>query len=92
MPGASGGFFPLAPPASIAAQLARFGEAADYAEKAGLVPEVRHIANTAGALTVPESRLDMVRLGGAIYGLSTLPLGASGWLRPAMTLKRGWRK
>ena len=72
---------------SIAAQLARFGGAADYAEKAGLAPEVRHIANTAGALTVPESRLDLVRLGGAIYGLSTLPGGAPGWLRPAMTLK-----
>jgi alanine racemase len=72
---------------SVAAQLARFGEAADYAEKAGLTPEVRHIANTAGALTFPQSRLDLVRLGGAIYGLSTLPGGAPGWLRPAMTLK-----
>ncbi len=71
---------------SVAAQLARFGEAADYAEKAGLTPEVRHIANTAGALTAPQSRLDLVRLGGAIYGLSTLPGGAPGWLRPAMTL------
>ncbi len=71
---------------SVAAQLARFGEAADYAAKAGLTPEVRHIANTAGALTVPPSRLDLVRLGGAIYGLSTLPGGAPGWLRPAMTL------
>jgi alanine racemase len=72
---------------SVAAQLTRFGEAADYAEKAGLAPEVRHIANTAGALTLPQARLDLVRLGGAIYGLSTLPGGAPGWLRPAMTLK-----
>jgi alanine racemase len=72
---------------SVAAQLTRFGEAADYAEKAGLAPEVRHIANTAGALTVPQARLGLVRLGGAIYGLSTLPGGAPGWLRPAMTLK-----
>jgi alanine racemase len=71
---------------SIAAQLTRFGEAADHAEKAGVTPEVRHIANTAGALTLPETRLDLVRLGGAIYGLSTLPGGAPGWLRPAMTL------
>jgi len=71
---------------SIAAQLTRFAEAADHAEKAGLTPEVRHIANTAGALTFPPSRLDLVRLGGAIYGLSTLPGGAPGWLRPAMTL------
>ncbi len=48
---------------------------------------MRHIASTAAAITLPESRLDLVRLGGAIYGLSTLPGGAPGWLRPAMTLK-----
>jgi alanine racemase len=71
---------------SIQAQLTRFHEAVREAEKAGVTPEVRHIANTAGAITVPESRLDLVRLGGAIYGLSTLPGGAPGWLRPAMTL------
>jgi alanine racemase len=72
---------------SVAAQLARFAEAVEQAEKAGATPEVRHIANTAAALTVPEARLDLVRLGGAIYGLSTLPGGAPGWLRPAMTLQ-----
>jgi alanine racemase len=71
---------------SIGDQLARFADATAQAEKAGVTPEVRHIANTAGAITVPESRLDLVRLGGAIYGLSTLPGGAPGWLRPAMTL------
>jgi alanine racemase len=69
---------------SVQAQLARFADATAQAEKAGVTPEVRHIANTAGAIT--ESRLDLVRLGGAIYGLSTLPGGAPGWLRPAMTL------
>ena len=72
---------------SIAAQLTAFADAVAVAEKAGVTPEVRHIANTAGALTVPRARLDLVRLGGAIYGLSTLPGGAPGWLRPAMTLK-----
>jgi alanine racemase len=72
---------------SIGAQLTRFADATAQAEKAGVTPEVRHIANTAGAITVPESRLDLVRLGGAIYGLSTLPGGAPGWLRPAMTLR-----
>ncbi|HEX3749896.1 MAG TPA: alanine racemase [Streptosporangiaceae bacterium] len=71
---------------SIQAQLDRFAEATRQAEKAGVTPEVRHIANTAAAITRPESRLDLVRLGGAIYGLSTLPGGAPGWLRPAMTL------
>jgi alanine racemase len=72
---------------SITAQLDVFAEACSYAEKAGLTPDVRHIANTAAALTVPESRLDLVRFGGALYGLSTLPGGAPSWLRPAMTLR-----
>ena len=72
---------------SIAAQLAVFTDAVAFAEKAGVTPEVRHIANTAAALTIPESRFDLVRLGGAIYGLSTLPGGAPSWLRPAMSLR-----
>ena len=72
---------------SVAAQLAAFAHAVDDAEKAGLTPEIRHIANTAAALTVPESRLDLVRFGGGVYGLSTLPGGAPSWLRPAMSLR-----
>jgi alanine racemase len=72
---------------SIDAQLAVFAAAVELAEKAGVTPEVRHIANTAAALTRPESRLDLVRIGGACYGLSTLPGGAPSWLRPAMTLR-----
>src|SRR5271165_2258664 len=72
---------------SVAAQLTAFADAAAYAEKEGVTPEVRHIANTAAALTVPGSRLDLVRFGGGVYGLSTLPGGAPPWLRPAMTLR-----
>ena len=72
---------------SITAQLAGFANAVAVAEKAGVTPEVRHIANTAAALTVPESRYNLVRFGGAVYGLSTLPGGAPSWLRPVMTLR-----
>ncbi|HMD93547.1 MAG TPA: alanine racemase [Trebonia sp.] len=72
---------------SIGAQLAAFGEALTVAEKAGVTPEVRHIANTAAAIDVPEARYDLVRIGGGIFGLSTLPGGAPSWLRPAMTLR-----
>jgi alanine racemase len=72
---------------SIKAQLTAFTDAVAVAEKAGVTPEVRHIANTAAGLTVPESRLDLVRFGGACYGLSTLPGGAPSWLRPAMSLR-----
>ncbi len=72
---------------SIAAQLTAFAEAIGAAEKAGASVEVRHIANTAAAITVPESHYDLVRVGGGIYGVSTLPGGPPSWLRPAMTLR-----
>jgi alanine racemase len=72
---------------SIAAQLTAFTEAVQTAEKAGVSAEVRHIANTAAAINLPDSRYDLVRIGGGIYGVSTLPGGAPSWLRPAMTLR-----
>jgi alanine racemase len=72
---------------SIAAQLSAFGEAVAAAERAGARPEVRHLANTPATLTLPESWLDLVRPGGAIVGLSTLPGGAPDWLTPAMTVR-----
>jgi alanine racemase len=72
---------------SIEAQLTAFAEAVQTAEKAGVNAEVRHIANTAAAINVPASRYDLVRIGGGIYGVSTLPGGAPSWLRPAMTLR-----
>jgi alanine racemase len=72
---------------SIEAQLAAFKEALVVAESAGISPQVRHIANTAAALDVADARYDLVRIGGGNYGLATLPGGAPGWLRPAMTLR-----
>ncbi len=71
---------------SVAAQLAAFRQAVEIAEKAGARPLVRHLANTPATLTLPEARFDLVRTGGGIYGLSTLPGGPPGWLRPAMTV------
>jgi alanine racemase len=72
---------------SIEAQLAAFKESLAIAENAGITPQVRHIANTAAALDVPQARYDLVRIGGGSYGLATLPGGAPAWLRPAMTLR-----
>ncbi len=72
---------------TITAQLSAFKEALAVAESAGITPQVRHIANTAAALDVPGARYDLVRVGGGSYGLATLPGGAPGWLRPAMTLR-----
>jgi alanine racemase len=74
---------------SIVAQQEAFGNAVLLAERAGARPEVRHLANTPATLTLPETWLDMVRPGGAVFGLSTLPGGAPDWLRPAMTV-RAW--
>jgi len=72
---------------SISSQITIFREAVEAAEKSGVSPEVRHLSNTAGAIAVPEARFDMVRVGGGIYGLSTLPGGAPPWLTPVMTLR-----
>lgn len=40
------------------------------AAKQGLVPKIRHLANSAGALAHPELRYDMVRCGIATYGVA----------------------
>lgn len=72
---------------SIQSQISVFRSAVEHAEKAGVTPEVRHLSNTAAAIDVPEARFDLVRVGGGVFGLSTLPGGAPGWLTPAMTLK-----
>ncbi|MGW0362040.1 alanine racemase [Streptomyces sp. NPDC002990] len=75
---------------SIPLQLAAFRDMLAYAEKEGVEPEVRHIANSPATLTLPESHFDLVRCGLAVYGVSPAPeLGtpAQLGLRPAMALK-----
>ncbi|MFD7322251.1 alanine racemase [Streptomyces sp. NPDC059875] len=74
---------------SIASQLDVFRTMLDYAEKAGVEPEVRHIANSPATLTLPEAHFDLVRPGIAMYGVSPSPeLGTPGdfGLRPVMSL------
>ncbi|MEU5148141.1 alanine racemase [Streptomyces yangpuensis] len=75
---------------SIRLQLDAFREMLAHAEKEGIDPEVRHMANSPATLTLPESHFDLVRPGLAVYGVSPAPeLGtpAQLGLRPAMTLK-----
>jgi len=72
---------------SIALQLSHFHEALETADKLGLTPEVRHIANSAALLTLPEARFDLVRGGIASYGLSPIPGFSLPGLRPVMTLR-----
>jgi alanine racemase len=69
-------------------QLERFESALLAATDAGLTPDLRHIAATAGALTRPAARLDLVRLGLGAYGLSPLDGESSDslGLRPVMQL------
>ena len=69
-------------------QLAKFQRLVNEIEAAGLRPEWVHAANSAAGLFFPDSRLDMVRSGIAIYGLhpsseALLPET----FRPALTMK-----
>lgn len=71
------------------AQLGRLRAADAVLRRFGIQSPVLHLAATAAALRVPETRLDMVRTGIGVYGLSpvedetSLGLG----LVPAMTLQ-----
>lgn len=69
--------------------LARFEEGTAAAASAGIRPEIRHIAATAAAIDISETRLDAVRIGLGIYGLSPFDDRSSSdlGLRPAMTLR-----
>jgi alanine racemase len=68
-------------------QEAAFRGALEAAERAGLRPELRHLANSAGALLRPSSRFDLVRCGIASYGLDPAPgLSPDLGLEPAMTV------
>ncbi|MBQ0828664.1 alanine racemase [Streptomyces tagetis] len=74
---------------ATAAQLTRFREMTERAEEQGARFEVRHIANSAATLTLPESHFDLVRTGIALYGVSPSPeLGSPAdlGLRPVMRL------
>jgi alanine racemase len=72
---------------TTATQIANFRDALDIAERAGVRPDVRHLANSAATVSLPEAHFDLVRPGVAVYGLSPIPqLGDLG-LVPAMTLR-----
>jgi alanine racemase len=73
-----------------AAQQEAFAEALALADDTGLEPEVRHLANSAGALLLPPARHDLVRVGIAAYGFSPAPevvTSAQLGLVPAMTVR-----
>jgi len=71
------------------AALAAFEAACAEAASLGIAPEVRHLAATAAAIDLPQARLDAVRVGIGLYGLSPFEDRSSAdlGLRPAMTLR-----
>src|SRR5262249_5779258 len=71
---------------TIARQVADYQQALDTAAGLGVVPQVRHLANSAATLTLPEAHFDLVRPGIAVYGLTPVPPQPFG-LIPAMTLR-----
>lgn len=75
---------------SVVAQQAAFAEATSAAEARGIRPQLRHLSNSGGVWAYPELRLDLVRTGIAMYGLTPAPhLGSAAalGLEPAMTLR-----
>jgi len=69
-------------------QLARFLEATDAVRAAGVSPRLLHAANSGATILHPDSHLDLVRPGIALYGIEPAPgVGAHLGLLPALT----WR-
>lgn len=54
-------------------QLATFTDALARAERAGVRPQLRHLAGSSGTLLHPATHFDLVRPGIAVYGLSPAP-------------------
>jgi alanine racemase len=70
--------------------LVRYRQAERIVCEAGLTPSIHHLAATGGLLWHPEARMDLVRAGIGLYGLSPDPsvtTGAELGLRPAMRLE-----
>lgn len=65
-----------------------FDDAVADLEAAGVVPELRHLANSAALLTRPGAHLDVVRAGIAMYGITPMADFAKPVpLRPVLTLR-----
>ncbi len=78
-----------ASPGDDAAAIAVFTRGLAEAEAAGLRPELQHLAASAAALSIPDARFNLVRLGIGIYGLSPFAdrTSADLGLTPVMTLR-----
>lgn len=73
---------------ATADQLAGFENVRTALEKADLVPDVVHAANSAATIAFPEARYDLVRCGIAVYGIPPSPaLDGRASLQPVMRLR-----
>jgi alanine racemase len=75
---------------TIEKQRLAFDAALEVVTAANLEPEMRHLANSAATLALPDTHYDLVRPGVAIYGLSPGPevgVAADLGLVPAMTFR-----
>jgi alanine racemase len=71
-----------------ARQVAVFEAVRKELARTGIRPPLVHAANSAGVLTAPEARYDLVRCGIAVYGIPPAPeLDGRLALRPALSLK-----
>ena len=73
---------------TIARQVEEFENAVAVAQRLGVQPQYRHLANSAATLRLPHTHYDLVRPGISVYGISPGPeVGTSSalGLRPAMT-------
>jgi alanine racemase len=69
------------------AQLEMFRTVLGEIERAGIAVGIRHAANSAAVLALPDAHLDLVRVGIALYGIAPAPhLAGRVPLRPAMRL------
>jgi alanine racemase len=74
---------------TIEAQRIAFEDALQVAIQVGVEPSVRHLANSAATLRLPQCHYDLVRPGVAVYGLSPGPdvgVASELGLTPAMSL------
>lgn len=68
-------------------QWQRFQGLVDHLDARGLRPPLVHAANSAALFRMPETRLDMVRVGLALYGVLPTHVPARTRLQPALTWK-----
>ncbi|MFP5379838.1 MAG: alanine racemase, partial [Vicinamibacteria bacterium] len=72
----------------IEEQTQRFAAALETLAANGIRPRLRHIANSAGTLTTPDTHYDMVRVGIATYGIAPGPqVEGIVDLEPALSLR-----